>query len=253
MGGGLRIRGLRSALAGPFDIDIEPGLRGGDLDIERLVRAAHPIRQHLRDGGRPVEARRQHRAGLHGDQIMATRSHEADYHRLTLAAGMKGDAAAPDAMSIDQRGDRSSDAGALQRGHDLPALPFAIEPWCHVLSGTAPAASEERADRGDAGIGGRNDLDELAAFAIDHRAHGFARQSIGNEDAAGRRPRDAVPTLAQVVDGENFIHGELWRRIFSGLRLCGWHCSELGAFARMLMTSARLSPIRSERNWEIRP
>jgi len=32
-----------------------------------------------------------------------------------------------------------------------------------------------------------------------------------------------------MVDGQDFVHGELRRRIFSGLRLGDWHCSELGA------------------------
>lgn len=210
-------------------VDIEPGLRGGDLDVERLVRAAHPIRQHLRNGGRPVEARHQHRAGLDLDQLVATRRHEAHDHRLALAASMEGDAASPGAMGIDQIADRRLDAGALQCGHDLLALPFAVETRRHVLGGAAPAAGVERADRGNAGLGGRDDLDELAALAIDDGAHGFARQRIGNEDTAGRGLRDPVATLTKAIDGQNLIHGEPRRRIFSRLRFGDWHCSELGA------------------------
>ena len=75
----------------------------------------------------------------------------------------------------------------------------------------------------------RGNWPKLMALAIDHRTHGLARQRIGNEDAPGGGLHDAVALLTDAIDGENFIHGELRRRNFSGLRLGDWHCSELGA------------------------
>ena len=201
------------------DIDIEPGFRGGDLDIERLVRAAHAVRQHQGDGRRAIEPRRQHRTGFDRNQIVAACRHEADDHRLALPAGMESDAASACAMGIDEIGDRRLDAGTAERGQDLLALPLAIEAGRHVLGRAAAAAGEERADRGDARIRRGDDLDELAALAIDDGTHGLARQRVGDEDAAGGGLHDAVALLAEAIDGENFIHGELRRRNFSRLRL----------------------------------
>src|SRR5690606_28049564 len=131
---------------------------------------------------------------------------ETDDHRLTLTAGMEGDAAAAGAVGIYEIADRCLDAGAAQGGDDLLALPLAIETGRHMLGRAAAAAGEERADRGDAGIRRGDDLDELAAIAIDHGAHGLARQRIGNEDAAGGGLHDAVALLAKAIDRQDFIH-----------------------------------------------
>src|SRR5213078_1276422 len=87
-------------------IDVEAGVRRGDLNVERLVRAERVL-QRPSGGDRARERGRQDRTSVDRDDVMGAISSEADLKYIVSAAPCMKDRAAPAlSVCVDQFPDR---------------------------------------------------------------------------------------------------------------------------------------------------
>ena len=167
-------------------VDVEPGERCGDADVERFHHSPQIAAQRSRSRNRAGHAGAEQRAGVDCDDVVRARAHEADLVRLAMRkAGVEGCAAPAAPMRIDQLANLRRHALALERLDDEAALPCAIERSRHVLRGAAAAGAEPAADRLRAPGRRVQPLDELRApaLALDERA--LAGQGQGNDRSVG--------------------------------------------------------------------
>ena len=131
---------------------------------------------------------------------------------------MQGDAAAAEAMGVDQRRHLAIDPGLRQRlDHDF-ALPGAIGLDVPVLDGAAAADTEMRAERRDALRACGFDLDQSTAVGMvtgnRRDLDRFAAERVGHVDAFAAGDGDAVAAMADMIDDEMlFSHGARRGRI----------------------------------------
>ncbi len=196
--------------AGAANVDIEPGVRRRDVNIERLHRGS----EHL--GDRPgrldsaAEPRRQHRTSVDRDQAVGAGGGEADLqHFVRAAPGMQDGAAAAVAMGIDQIADRRLEPGLLQRFDDETALPGAVTRRLPMLDGAAAAHAEMRTDRRNALRARRLDAQQMppvgmAGDRLD--LDRFARQRAGHINRAVRAFGNPVAAVADLFDHKVFGH-----------------------------------------------
>ena len=164
--------------------------------------------ESARGWNRAGHAGAEQRAIVDGDDVVRARAHEADLVGLAMGkAGVKGRAAPPRAMRVDQVPDLGGDALTLERFDHQAALPSAIERSRHVLRGAAAAGSEPGADRLRASGEAVERLDKLCALAVKLDQRPLAGQGARNDRAVGG---DAMPMRIERDDRnllDRFSHG----------------------------------------------
>ena len=204
---GGRRGGQRSRSA---QVDIEPVVGCGHLDVERLAHRLDRLGDRPGGGERAVERRREDRAAVDGDDLVRARRGEADLEHVALAAArMQHRAAAAFAMGVDQFVDRCVEPGLRQRLDDQAALPVAIARRGPMLERAAAADAEMRAHRRDPLRARLRDLDRQPAV-------GMAGPGFGFDDLAGQRERhkhrpigrigDAVAAPSETRNRQTFDH-----------------------------------------------
>ena len=142
--------------------------------------------------------------------VVRARGGKADLENAVAAAtGVKDDAAAPIAVRVDKRRDRSIDAGLAERGDDQVTLPAAIARLTQMLYRAAAAHAEMPADRLDALCTRLPHIDQTAAVGV--AGHGvdfdaFARQRSGDVNRSFGAVSYSVAMLPQPADQKLFNH-----------------------------------------------
>ncbi len=205
VGGGQRARAAH--------VDVEAGLGGGRLDVERLRRAGERFGDIPGGLDRAIEAGRKNRAAVDPDHVVRAQRGKADFENFARAAArMQHGAAAAVAVGVDQVADRRIEPGLAQRLDHQAALPGAVGRRRPVLHGAAAAGAEMRTDRRDALGARRVDGDQMTAVGMARPRFdldGLARQRVGHVDRTGRRLRDAVAAMADLGD-EEALHHAAW-------------------------------------------
>ena len=205
-----RARALRRQRAGAAHVHVEPGVRRGHLDVERLLQCAERLGERPRGGQRAGKRGRQHRAFVDRDDVMRPPGREADFEHAAFAAPrMERGAPPPLAVRVDQFADRRVEARLPQRRDDQFMLPCAIARKIPVLRLAAAAHAEMRTERRDALRARGLDAQQMAAVRVAGRRldlDHLARQRVGHEHRPRRRVRDAVAAMAEARDGQPFGH-----------------------------------------------
>ncbi len=208
----------RRQRSGAAHVDVEPAVGGRDLDIERLADHDQRLGQRPRRIERATEPGIEDRAAIDRNDVVRACRGETDLEHLMRAhPRVQGDAAAADAMGIDQRIHLAGQIGPRQRLHHQIALPGAVALALPMLDRAAAANTKMRAERRDPLRARDLDLPQAPAVGMTTRNRlnfdRLARKRIGHIDGAAAGDRDAVAMMADVIDGEAFNHGARRRKI----------------------------------------
>ncbi len=157
-------RGERARAA---HVDVETGIAGGRLDVERLGGRAERLGD--RPGGfeRAAETGRQDRAVVDRDDVVAAGGREPDLKDVLGAApGMEDRAPAALAMGVDDGVDGRVEPRIAQRRNHEVAFPGAIARGAPMLDRAAAADAEMRTDRRDPLGTGHVDPHQMPAVRV---------------------------------------------------------------------------------------